>query len=144
MSAILIDTHCWLWAMTAPETLSRPAAELIRDRENAFVFSTVSALEIAIKSALGKLDLPEPAGEYVTSRLEVLAMKALPVYLQHALRVGELPQHHRDPFDRLLIAQAQIENLPIMTADPVLAQYDVQIIWAGKGRAPRRSRARPH
>lgn len=144
MNAILIDTHCWLWANMTPEMLSHSAADLIADRENAFVLSAVSALEIAIKSALGKLDLPAPAEEYVPMRLESLAMKALPVYLQHSLRVGELPQHHRDPFDRLLVAQAQIENLPIMTADPEIAQYDVQIIWAGKGRAPRRSRARPH
>ena len=142
MSAILIDTHCWIWAMGTPEMLNRSAAELLLERENAFLFSAVSALEIAIKSALGKLKLPDAADKYVRSRLEAAAMKSLPVYLQHALRVGELPLHHRDPFDRLLVAQAQIENLPIMTADPAIAQYDVDVIWAGKGRAPRRRRSR--
>jgi len=144
MSAILIDTHCWLWANGAPGMLNRAAADLLRERENAFVLSAVSALEIAIKSARGNLELPEPATKYVASRLEMLGMKSLPVYLQHALRVGELPPHHRDPFDRLLIAQSQIEGLPLMTADPIIAQYDVEFIWAGRGRAPRRARPRRH
>ena len=142
MNGILIDTHCWLWVMMTPEALNRSAADLISERENAFFFSAVSALEIAIKSALGKLNLPGPPAEYIPARLEDMAMKSLPVYQQHALRVGELPMHHRDPFDRLLVAQAQIENLPLMTADPVVAKYDVDIIWAGKGRAPRRGRRR--
>lgn len=140
MSAILIDTHCWLWAINSPELLNRAAAELLVEPENAFLLSAVSALEIAIKWAGGKLDLPQPPEKLIASSLEMLPMKSLPVYQQHALRVGELPPHHRDPFDRLLIAQAQIERLPIMTADPLIAQYDVEIIWGGRGRAPRRSR----
>jgi PIN domain nuclease of toxin-antitoxin system len=76
-----------------------------------------------------------------SSRVDALAMTTLPVYLSHALRVAELPPHHRDPFDRLLIAQSQIERLPLMTADATLAAYDVEIIWMGNGRAPRRSKS---
>src|SRR5689334_17337320 len=109
MSAILIDTHCWLWAISTPEMLNRAAADLFPERENAFMLSAVSALEIAIKSARGKLDLPAEPTELVASSVRMFSMTSLSVSLQHALRVGELPPHHRDPFDRLLVAQAQIE-----------------------------------
>lgn len=134
----LVDTHCWLWSVSAPQRLRAAAAELIEDGENAVVFSAVSALEIAIKASLGKLQLPEPPTRFVESRLRALGMTSLPIYLSHALRVGDLPQHHRDPFDRMLVAQSQIERLPLMTADAAIAAYEVDIIWAGRGRAPRR------
>jgi len=136
----LIDTHCWLWSVSAPHRLRAAAAELIEDAENTVVFSAVSALEIAIKVSLGKLQLPEPATKFVESRLRGLGMTSLPIYLSHALRVGDLPQHHGDPFDRLLVAQSQIEGLALMTADAAIAAYDVEIIWAGRGRAPRSRR----
>jgi PIN domain nuclease of toxin-antitoxin system len=140
MSRFLIDTHCWLWATGNPERLSSTAAELIESEDTQVVFSTASAWEIAIKVRLGKLNLPGPVNEYVVSVLERQSIQSMPVYLHHALRVAELPLHHRDPFDRLLIAQAQIEGLPLMTADPDVAAYDVEIIWAGRGRRPRRAR----
>ena len=136
----LIDTHCWLWAVSAPERLRAAARKTIESRENTVLFSAVSALEIAIKVSIGKLRLPEPPGEYVRSRVDTLSMTSLPVYQTHALHVAELPPHHRDPFDRLLIAQSQVENLPLMTADAALAAYDLELIWAGRGRPPRRSR----
>jgi PIN domain nuclease of toxin-antitoxin system len=136
----LIDTHCWLWSVSAPERLRPAAVDLIESRDNKLVFSAVSALEIAIKVSLGKLQLPEPPGAFVPSRVEALAMASLPIYLSHALHVASLPHHHSDPFDRLLVAQCQIEGLPLMTADAAIAQYDVEIIWAGRGRAPRRAR----
>ena len=134
----LIDTHCWLWAVRNPERLLPSAARLIEDDENTVVLSSASALEIAIKASLGKLELSEPAAEFVSSQMAVLSMTSLPVYLTHALRVGLLPHHHRDPFDRLLVAQSQIERLPLMTADPKIAAYDVELIWAGRGRRPRK------
>ena len=84
--------------------------------------------------------LPEPAAEFVTSRVESLAMTPLPIYLAHSLRVAALPPHHGDPFDRLLVAQCQIERLPLMTADAAIATYDIEIIWAGRGRMPQRYR----
>ncbi|HXA16872.1 MAG TPA: type II toxin-antitoxin system VapC family toxin [Thermoanaerobaculia bacterium] len=133
----LIDTHCWLWAVRNPERLLPSAAKLIESAENTVVLSAVSALEIAIKASLGKLELSEPAAEFVSSQMVVLSMTSLPVYLTHALRVGLLPHHHRDPFDRLLVAQSQIERLPLMTADAEVAAYDVEVIWAGRGRRPR-------
>jgi PIN domain nuclease of toxin-antitoxin system len=136
----LIDTHCWLWAVSSPDKLRPSAIELIRSRDNTILFSAVSALEIAIKVSLGKLQLPEPPSDYVTSRLDLMAMTPLPVYLPHALRVAGLPLHHGDPFDRLLVAQCQIERVPLMTADTVITEYDVEILWAGLKRAPHRRR----
>lgn len=133
----LIDTHVWLWAVSAPERLRPSAADSIRAPENSVIFSAVSAWEIAIKASRGKLRLPEPPDELVMSQLQVFGMTALPVYLPHALRVAQLPLHHNDPFDRLLIAQCQLEGLPLMTADATLAAYDVEILWAGRGRPPR-------
>ena len=112
---------------------------MIENDDNAVVFSAVSALEVAIKASLGKLHLSEPAAEFVTSQIAALSMTPLPVYVSHASRVADLPQHHRDPFDRLLVAQCQVERLPLMTADAAIAAYDIDVIWAGRGRAPRRA-----
>jgi PIN domain nuclease of toxin-antitoxin system len=133
----LIDTHCWLWAVRTPDRLLPAAIELIENDENEIMLSSVSALEVAIKASHGKLQLSEPPEEFVASQVAALAMKSLPVYQSHALRVASLPHHHRDPFDRLLIAQSQIESLPLMTADAAIAAYDVEVIWAGRGRQPR-------
>lgn len=134
----LIDTHCWLWAFLATDRLNATAKALLNDVESTVFFSTVSAAEIGIKVGIEKLNLPRPAKEYVVTRVEEAGMKTLPLYMQHGLRVGELPLHHRDPFDRLLIAQAQAEGLPLMTADAAIAKYDVEIIWAGREEAPPR------
>ncbi|HEY6140227.1 MAG TPA: type II toxin-antitoxin system VapC family toxin [Thermoanaerobaculia bacterium] len=134
----LIDTHCWLWGLLAQERLNDAAKALLEDGENTAFFSTVSAAEIGIKVGIKKLELPRPAKEFVVSEVGDAGMKTLPLYMHHTLRVADLPLHHRDPFDRLLIAQAQAEGLPLMTADPKIAQYDVEIIWAGREEAPPR------
>ena len=133
----LIDTHCWLWTFLSPERLNDSAAALMASEENTIVFSAICAAEIALKVRIGKLQLPDETKEYVASGVKDFDMKPLPLYLHHALRVAELPLHHRDPFDRLLIAQAQAEGLPLMTADPRVAKYDLEIIWAGRGEAPK-------
>jgi PIN domain nuclease of toxin-antitoxin system len=133
----LIDTHCWIWAITEPERLKPVAVDLIESKDNVMVFSAVSALEIAIKFSIGKLRLPEPPEAFVASRMASLGMAPLPVHVAHALRVGLLPLLHRDPFDRLLVAQSQIERLPLMTADETITAYDVEIIWAGRSPSPR-------
>ena len=139
MMRILIDTHCWIWAFSERRRLNEAALAMMASAENTVVFSTVSAAEIGIKAGVGKLKFPEPAQQYVASLTERAGMKTLPLYLHHALRVADLPLHHRDPFDRLLVAQAQAEGLPLMTADPELAAYDVEIIWAGTDPAPERT-----
>ena len=127
---ILLDTQCWLWMAASPERLSARARSLVDTTEHDLFLSAASAWEIAIKHALGKLRLPEPPARYVPTRLEILRTLPLPIEHRHALQVGALPVHHRDPFDRLLIAQAQMEDLPILTADSVFSRYDVAVIAA--------------
>jgi PIN domain nuclease of toxin-antitoxin system len=111
------------------ERLSRQTRTLLQDPENQLFLSAASSWEIAIKYALGKLPLPAPPLEYVLSRMETSGTSSLPVQHSHALHVGSLPHHHADPFDRLLIAQAQLENLSILTADRQFQAYQVDLIW---------------
>ena len=127
---ILVDTQCWLWMAASPERFSVHTRSLIEARDNELYLSAASAWEIAIKHGLGKLRLPEPPARYVPSRLDALRTLALPIEHGHALHVATLPPYHRDPFDRLLVAQAQVEDLPILTADPVFAHYEVTTIPA--------------
>src|SRR2546421_6528312 len=109
--------------VSAPDRLSKRARRRILDIENERVLSAVSAWEIAIKYSLGKLQLPEPPEQFVPSRMALTLTSPLAVQLSHALQASRLPYHHRDPFDRLLIAQAQVEELPILTADADFKQY---------------------
>jgi PIN domain nuclease of toxin-antitoxin system len=127
---ILLDTQCLLWMASAPERLSRHARTLVQRRDHHLYVSAASAWEIAIKYSVGKLRLPEPPARYVPACLDRLHIGALSIEPAHALHVATLPMHHRDPFDRVLIAQAQIENLPILTADDQFAAYDVTTIDA--------------
>jgi PIN domain nuclease of toxin-antitoxin system len=110
--------------------LPPPIREKLQDPENQLFLSAASSWEIAIKYALGKLPLPLPPTEYVLSRMETSGTTPLPVEHSHALHVGSLPHHHADPFDRLLIAQAQLENLEILTADRQFEAYEVDLLWA--------------
>lgn len=125
----LIDTQCWLWWHTNPDRLSRQAFELIEDGEKSIAFSVVSAWEIVIKYSLKKLRLPMHPYAYIPKRLEISYMEVLPVQLEHALQVEKLPEHHKDPFDRLLIAQAIAENLTIISSDRQLQSYHVNLVW---------------
>lgn len=127
---LLLDTRCWLWMQAAPERFSEPARAMVDDPDNVLLLSPVSAWEIAIKYAAGRLTLPVPPAEYVPSRMKSSGVDALALQHSHALQVATLPAYHRDPFDRLLIAQAQVEDLPILTADRQLAAYDVRLHWA--------------
>ena len=126
----LIDTHCWLWWNAEPERLQHAAHDVIADGKNTILLSSASAWEISIKHALGKLRLPGPPESYVPKRLESNCMTVLPITLHHALSVSSLPPLHRDPFDRLLIAQARIEDLTIITADKAIEQYEVPVLSA--------------
>jgi len=125
---ILLDTQCWLWMAAAPERLSRRARRIVEDSDNELLLSAASACEIAIKHALGKLLLPEPPELYVPSRMIALRTGPLAIEHAHALRVATLPSHHRDPFDRLLVAHALVDRLPVMTADAVFKRYGVNVI----------------
>jgi len=125
---ILLDTHVWLWMLVSPDRIGREAREELADRENNLVLSAASSWEIAIKYRLGKLPLPEPPGEFIPPRLARDGIVPLPIEHAHATRVADLPELHRDPFDRLLVAQAQLEDLTIFTADDKLARYDVSCV----------------
>ena len=128
---ILLDTQVWLWLHLAPDRLAEGARALLEDEDNRLFLSAASAWEIAIKHALGKLSLPELPERYIPPRLLRDSIESLPVSIQHACRVATLPPYHRDPFDRVLVAQAQVEALPLMTADSQLAPYDVELLAAG-------------
>ena len=125
---LLVDTQCWLWLSTAPERFSAERRRQIDRSDTELLLSAASAWEMAIKFALGKLPLPERPEAYVPSRMRLTRTTSLPVTEAHALQVAELPRHHRDPFDRLIVAQAQLERLPILTADPLFAPYDVETL----------------
>ncbi len=125
----LVDTHVFLWTASQVPRLSARARRFIGDGENELYLSVASAWEIAIKFAKGHLELPESPIDYVPTRMTKHGFDALPVSLAHALRVSGLPHHHRDPFDRLLVAQALVEGLPIVTGDENFARYGVEVVW---------------
>ena len=125
----LVDTHVWLWMLTAPEQIQGEAAVILEDPRSALLLSAASSWEIAIKYAIGRLPLPEPPDSYVPGRMRSSGIDSLPVTHTHALRVAVLPRHHDDPFDRMLVAQAQIEGLTVITADPALSRYDLPVLF---------------
>jgi PIN domain nuclease of toxin-antitoxin system len=127
---LLVDTHCWLWSLLSPERLNEEAQKALKDPDNEISFSVASTWEIVVKFGLGKLDLPSPPSEYIPDRLKKLGHQTLTIRQDHVLRLEALPAHHRDPFDRLLVAQAQVEELRLMTADKVLTAYEVPVFWA--------------
>jgi PIN domain nuclease of toxin-antitoxin system len=116
--------------LTAPERIRTAAIEIIEEGTNELLLSAASAWEIAIKYAIGRLPLPEAPDTYVPSRMRASGVDSLQISHTHALRVATLPRHHDDPFDRLLVAQAQLEALTIITADPALDRYDVPVLKA--------------
>ena len=124
---VLLDTHTFIWAITDERRLSPRARSLIASSE--LWWSVVSLWEAIQKAQVGKLSLPLPAGPMLTGELSSNHVRLLPVSLSHVLRVEELPLHHRDPFDRLLIAQSIEEGWPIITADPWFGRYPVDVIW---------------
>jgi PIN domain nuclease of toxin-antitoxin system len=121
---LLLDTHIFLWLQTDPERLG-DQLRVVEDERTELLLSAVSSWEIAIKYGLGRLPLPEPPERYVPSRMRAIAAQAVPIEHPHALAVNTLPDLHRDPFDRLLIAQASLLGLTILTADPAVTQYPV-------------------
>jgi PIN domain nuclease of toxin-antitoxin system len=126
----LLDTHVWLWLLAEPERIRRSLLAELQDPATRLLLSAASSWEIAIKWAAGRLPLPEPAWTYVPDRMRTSGVSGLAVEHVHALQVTKLPRHHGDPFDRLLIAQAQVESIPIITADAAFDAYDVTVIHA--------------
>ena len=128
----LIDTGVWIWLLAEPEKLSRAVLQKFHGDKEELFLSAASVWEMAIKWSKGKLTLPEPPATHVPSRMLKLGVRPLPISQQHALAVAILPAHHHDPFDRLLIAQAQMENMTLITADREFEKYSVKLLWAGR------------
>jgi len=122
---LLVDTHVFLWLLAEPERLGNHIG-FLQDPRNQLFFSAASSWEIALKAQLGRLDLPDDPKRYVPDRMRAIGAEPLPVQHTHALAVGELPPLHRDPFDRLLVAQARDLRLRIVTADAQIARYEVE------------------
>lgn len=127
----LLDTSVWLWSLTDSARIRPQGRDLIVRGEDELYLSAVSSWEIAIKWARGRLPLPESPVSYVPKRMTEQRLRALPITHSHTLAVSKLPAHHWDPFDRLLIAQAQTEGMAILTADRAFRLYDVPIVWCG-------------
>ena len=125
---ILLDTHPFLYAIQEPERLSPIVRDLLEDAKIPRWVSVVSLWEIAVKIQIGKLDLPRNAG-FFQKHIRALRAMVLAVDVRHSMGLLELPMHHTDPFDRLLIAQAREENMTLMTKDGLFGEYDVKTIW---------------
>jgi PIN domain nuclease of toxin-antitoxin system len=126
---LLLDTHTLLWSLTDVSRLSKKAKQLIEDGENDILVSAASAFEIALKTQLGKLRLPAKPSTFISEQMLQKDFRPLSITANHALYVFELPALHRDPFDRLLIAQSHLEQLPIITSDALISQYAIKTIW---------------
>lgn len=127
---LLLDTQCWLWWFAQPEKLNETAINTIADEVNEVWFSVASIWEMGIKVAIGKLPLPEPIDRYVSTRMAQIGARSLEITAAHTLQVATLPLHHRDPFDRMLIAQAHVEKMTLVSADSMFNQYEVPLLWA--------------
>lgn len=123
---LLVDTHALLWAVENKPKLSQPARLAISDENNVVFVSLASLWEIKIKESLGKIEVPKN----FYKNLEPAGYELLPVTLQHIEALGKLPLHHRDPFDRMIVVQAQCEQLVLVTGDPEIKKYDVHYLSA--------------
>lgn len=124
---VLLDTQVFLWLHSSPERVGAPL-KLLEDPSTVRLVSAVVGWEISIKYGLGRLELPAPPDRWVPEKVAEGAMTPLPIELSHVLAVASLPQHHRDPFDRLLVAQARMLGVPLVSGDPVFADYDVEVL----------------
>lgn len=126
---VLLDTHTFLWWILDAKELSARARSTIASPDNECLVSAASCWEMAIKASTGKLELDGTIDRFVPHHLAVNGFRELPVEMRHAAGVARLPFHHRDPFDRLLVSQALVETLTIVSADPVFRRYGVKRIW---------------
>jgi PIN domain nuclease of toxin-antitoxin system len=125
----LIDTHVFIWYVQNSEKLIDSATALIDDGRNEILFSSASIWEMAIKQSTGKINLGVPYASFIKEQMRLNNMELLPISLDHLKIVSSLAFHHRDPFDRLLISQAIVENIPIISIDVAFDAYPIQRIW---------------
>ncbi len=127
---VLLDTHVWLWMWGEPERLRNEARTIVEDPATELNVSAVSAWEIATKHAAGRLRLPASPEAWLMDPRHRRDVTELPITFEHAIRAGALPKHHRDPFDRMLVAQAQVEGLVLLSADRMIEAYEVEAVRA--------------
>lgn len=125
----LLDSHALLWWDQQPEQLSDSVRAVLRDRNNTVLVSVASLWELQIKQQLGKLDTGIPLQELVRSQQETNGILVLAITFSHVVDLDNLPLHHRDPFDRMLIAQARVEGATLVSKDAIFGQYDVPLLW---------------
>jgi len=125
---LLLDTCCWLWWLSDTSKLSQPQFKAIANRQNKLFLSTASIWEIGIKVNNKKLNIPQPLDKLIEKQCPVDNIIILEIKTQHAIKVGELELHHKDPFDRMIIAQATFEDLTLITSDRIFQKYDVALI----------------
>ncbi|HKA13688.1 MAG TPA: type II toxin-antitoxin system VapC family toxin [Myxococcota bacterium] len=130
MMRLLLDSHVFIWMHASPDRLSARSRAAIIDADSDLFLSVVVPWELGLKIARKKLALPEPLADFVQSRTQRSRIEVLPVHLRHTVAAVELPAHHADPFDRMLIAQARVEDLTLVTADPWFSSYDVGVLSA--------------
>ena len=126
---LLLDTHTLLWWINDADALSAKARKAIANADNPCFLSLASCWEMAIKCSLGKLTLVQSVEQFIPDQLFRNGIRMLPIDFRHVAKVATLPFHHRDPFDRLLVAQAAIEKMTLVTADTALARDDIECLW---------------
>ncbi len=125
----ILDTHAFLWFISEDKQLSHNACDIIKKRDNEIFFSAGSAWEISIKTGLGRLSIREELTSFLIDQLAVNRMLSLPITLSHAAFTRTLPTIHKDPFDRILIAQSIVEDMPLITRDGTIGRYNVKVVW---------------
>ncbi len=126
---LLLDTHAFLWILSDDARLSQAARNAFRSPQNEVLLSVASIWEIVVKATRGKLPFPQPAAPYLHEQIRQTRVAVLPIILSHVLRLESLPMRHRDPFDRILVAQALEEQIPLVSRDRTLDGYGIEILW---------------
>ena len=125
----LLDTHAFLWWIGDDPALSERARSIIADGGNEIYLSAVSVWEIAIKSRAGRLDIAGEIETFVSRHVQENSFQPLPITLTHSAKVQSLSNHHRDPFDQMLVAQSMVEEMPVISVDKMIKSYDVEVVW---------------
>ena len=125
----LLDTHTFLWFISDDKRLSKTANALMKDRNNALYFSSASAWEISIKIGIKRLSIKDEMESFLLDQLSENGILPLPITIPHAAYICKLPRIHKDPFDRILIAQSVVEDMPLLSRDRTVRKYDANIIW---------------
>jgi PIN domain nuclease of toxin-antitoxin system len=128
----LLDSTIWLWSIYAVEKINDACREILENGREEVYFSAATAWELSIKARLGKLHLPGPPGQCIPAFMAKQGLRPLPVSHLHAVKVYDLPLHHDDPFDRLIIAQAVMESMTVLTSDKAFRKYSVDVLWSGR------------